>query len=61
MKPYLKWTAISVGSIVAIAHIGVLGHLVRKQPDRVQVPTLIFHAAHHTLLIKLKQVRMVTL
>ena len=40
MKPYLKWTAISVGSIVAIAHIGVLGHLVRKQPDRVQVPTI---------------------
>ena len=40
MKPYLKWTAISVGSIVAIAHIGVLGHLVRKQPDMVQVPTI---------------------
>ena len=40
MKPYLKWTAISVGSIVAIAHIGVLGHLVRRQPDRVQVPTI---------------------
>ena len=37
MKPYLKWTAISVGSIVAIAHIGVLGHLLRKQ---VQVPTI---------------------
>ena len=40
MKPYLKWTAISVGSIVAIVHIGVLGHLVRRQPDRVQVPTI---------------------
>ena len=40
MKPYLKWTAISVGSIVAIAHIGVLGHLVRRAPDRVQVPTI---------------------
>ena len=40
MKPYLKWTAISVGSIVAIAHIGVLGHLIRRQPDRVQVPTI---------------------
>ena len=40
MKPYLKWTAISVGSIVAIAHIGVLGHLVRRQPERVQVPTI---------------------
>ena len=40
MKPYLKWTAISVGSIVAIAHIGVLGHLIRREPDRIQVPTI---------------------
>ena len=40
MKPYLKWTAISLGSIVAIAHIGVLGHLVRREPDRFQVPTI---------------------
>ena len=40
MKPYLKWTAISVGSIVAIAHIGVLGHLIRKQPEQIQVPTI---------------------
>ena len=40
MKSYLKWTAISVGSIVAIAHIGVLGHLIRRQPDRIQVPTI---------------------
>ena len=40
MKPYLKWTVISLGSIVAIAHIGVLGHLVRREPDRIQVPTI---------------------
>ena len=40
MKPYLKWTAIGLGSIVAIAHIGVLGHLVRREPDRIQVPTI---------------------
>ena len=40
MKPYLKWTVISVGSIVATAHIGVLGHLVRREPDRIQVPTI---------------------
>ena len=40
MKPYLKWTAISVGSIVAIAHIGVLGHLIRREPNRVQIPTI---------------------
>ena len=39
-KPYLKWTAIGVGSIVAIAHIGVLGHLVRREPNTVQVPTI---------------------
>jgi hypothetical protein len=40
MKPYLKWTAISLSSVVAIAHIGVLGHLVRREPDRIQVPTI---------------------
>ena len=40
MKPYLKWTVISVGSIVTIAHIGVLGHLIKRQPDRIQVPTI---------------------
>ena len=40
MKPYLKWTAISVGSVVAIAHIGVLGHLVRRPPETIQVPTI---------------------
>jgi len=41
MKPYLKWTAISLGSVVAIAHIGILGHLIRRQPERVvQVPTI---------------------
>ena len=40
MKPYLKWTAINLGSVVAIAHIGVLGHLVRREPDRIQVPTI---------------------
>ena len=40
MKPYLKWTAVSLGSIVAIAHIGVLGHLIRREPDRIQVPTI---------------------
>ena len=39
MKPYLKWTALSVGSVVAIAHIGVSGHLVRRQPT-IQVPTI---------------------
>ena len=40
MKPYLKWTALSIGGVVAIAHIGVLGHLVGKQSERVEVPTI---------------------
>ena len=42
MKPYLKWTAISLGSVVAIAHIGVLGHLIKREPPNrvVEVPTI---------------------
>ena len=40
MKPYLKWAAISIGSVVAIAHIGVLGHLIRRDSDRMRVPTI---------------------
>tara|TARA_A100001035_G_scaffold265655_1_gene247989 strand:+ start:602 stop:1180 length:579 start_codon:yes stop_codon:yes gene_type:complete len=40
MKPYLKWTAISIGSVVAIAHIGVLGHLIRKDSHTMRVPTI---------------------
>ena len=41
MKPYLKWTAISVGSVIAIAHVGLLGYIVRQQPERiVEVPTI---------------------
>ena len=40
MKPYLKWTALSVGSVVAIAHIGVLGHLIGRQSERIEIPTI---------------------
>ena len=40
MKPYLKWTAISIGGVVAIANIGVLGHLIRKDSDAMRVPTI---------------------
>ena len=40
MKPYLKWTAISIGSVVAIAHIGVLGHLIRRDSHTMRVPTI---------------------
>ena len=38
MKPSLKWAAISVGSIVAIAHVGLLGYVVRQQS--VEIPTI---------------------
>ena len=31
MKPSLKWFAVSIGGVVAIAHIGVLGHLIRQE------------------------------
>jgi len=38
----IKWAAISVGGIVAVAHIGVLGHLTRRSPEPkvVEVPTI---------------------
>ena len=39
MNSPIKWVAISVGGVVAIAHIGILGHLVRK-PQQVQVPQI---------------------
>ena len=38
MKPSLKWAAISVGSVIAIAHVGLLGYVVRQQS--VEVPTI---------------------
>ena len=39
MNSPIKWAAISVGGVVAIAHIGILGHLIRK-PQQVQVPQI---------------------
>ena len=39
MNSPIKWAAISVGGVVAIAHIGILGHLVRK-PQQVQIPQI---------------------
>ena len=39
MKPFLKWTVISVGSLVTVAHIGVLGHLIQYS-RKVEVPTI---------------------
>ena len=40
MKPSLKWTAISIGGLIAITHIGVLGHLIRQPRRVVEVPTI---------------------
>ena len=39
MKPFLKWTAISVGGVIAIAHVGILGHLLQHQKS-IEVPTI---------------------
>ena len=38
----IKWAAISVGGVIAVAHIGVLGHLLRKPPEPkvAEVPTI---------------------
>jgi hypothetical protein len=38
----IKWAAISVGGVVAVAHIGVLGHLLRRPPEPkvAEVPTI---------------------
>jgi hypothetical protein len=34
-----KWVALGVGGVVAIAHIGVLGHLMKREPPVQQPPT----------------------
>ena len=38
----IKWAAISIGGVVAVAHIGVLGHLIRRPPEPkvAEVPTI---------------------
>ena len=38
----IKWAAISVGGVIAVAHIGVLGHLIRRPPEPkvADVPTI---------------------
>jgi len=38
----IKWAAISVGGVIAVAHIGVLGHLIRRPPEPkvAEVPTI---------------------
>jgi len=39
-RPYLKWTAVGLGGLIAVAHIGVLGHLIKREPPVRQVPTI---------------------
>ena len=42
-KSPFKWVALSVGSVIAVAHIGVLGHLMdmnKKYADRPQYPSI---------------------
>ena len=51
----IKWAAISVGGIVAVAHIGVLGHLIRRPPEPkvTEVPTInIPHGPYSSYRIK---------
>ena len=39
----MKWFYITIGSVVGIAHIGILGHLIRPvevESNKVQVPTI---------------------
>ena len=50
-----KWVVVSIGSIFAIAHIGVLGHLIKRpeQPKVVEVPTInIPHGPYTSYTIK---------
>jgi len=35
-----KWVALSVGGVIALAHIGVLGHLIKKEPPVQPAPTI---------------------
>ena len=35
-----KWIVLGVGGVIAIAHIGVLGHLLKKEPPVQSAPTI---------------------
>ena len=35
-----KWVALGVGGLIAVAHIGVLGHLIKKEPPVQSAPTI---------------------
>ena len=38
MKNAIKWTGISLGGIIAVSHIGLLGHLINHESSQVQQP-----------------------
>jgi len=35
---FIKWTASGLGIIIAVAHIGILGHLIKKEPVKINYP-----------------------
>ena len=37
---YFKWTALGLGSVVAVAHIGVLGHLINATNQKTPMPSI---------------------
>ena len=37
---YFKWTALGLGSVVAVAHIGVLGHLINATNQKPVMPSI---------------------
>lgn len=40
IKSPLKWFAVSVGGVVAVAHIGILGHILKQEPEVTKAPTI---------------------
>ena len=55
MKNPIKWFAVGIGGVVAIAHIGVLGHLIRQESKSniATVPTInIPHGPYTSFTIK---------
>ena len=52
MKP-MKWFVITVGGIVGVVHIGILGHLLKPQPEVHQPPAFnIPHTPYSSYKIK---------
>ena len=52
MKP-MKWFVITVGGVIGVAHIGILGHLLKPQPEVQQPPAFnIPHTPYSSYRIK---------